>query len=463
MNGDYLSYSTFKNRFIGPQLDANHEANDSRIKEITQVISALAQNPNTAEIAQEAYEDIANIIEESVAPYLKYLEVPEGQEALDPKELYKYVSERFVKTINNTKGDNIAKVLVHSFKEDVNIPFSNQNFYVAFVRDIITKMNNEFITRYYSGIGAVLAPSHGIIQLYQSPNGTIRSQEDVISRALNQNYLKNPDVAGTMTNDEIIADYIQNAYAPRKVAWSDIEIGDTVLLRPKKRIDLNKMYASNAEMFNMAMKSVQKQLGTVVEDKANLELAIENKIIRFLAFSILDSSGQAADLSHSETADAIKRMNLAEELLNGDYSTIDLNRFNDFNLNIDPKITAGDVMTGSLGYFAKKLETPIDYYRFKRDGAVYKDFRVPRDLKPSSLKYTLSNGITKNQYDLDSVRLLFKLNEVIENGLTHESDPDVALLQEFSEYIFNGYDSNNFYTDIEDKNFVKQLRKYLGK
>ena len=58
MNGDYLSYSTFKNRFIGPQLDANHEANDSRIKEITQVISALAQNPNTAEIAQEAYEEI---------------------------------------------------------------------------------------------------------------------------------------------------------------------------------------------------------------------------------------------------------------------------------------------------------------------------------------------------------------------------------------------------------------------
>ena len=88
----------------------------------------MAQNPNTAEIAQEAYEDIANIIEESVAPYLNYLEVPEGQEALDPKELYKYVSERFVKTISNTKGDNIAKVLVHSFKEDVNIPFSNQNF-----------------------------------------------------------------------------------------------------------------------------------------------------------------------------------------------------------------------------------------------------------------------------------------------------------------------------------------------
>ena len=56
------------------------------------------------------------------------------------------------------------------------------------------------------------------------------------------------------------------------------------------------------------------------------------------------------------------------------------------------------------------------YYRFKRDGVVYKDFRVPRDLKPSSLKYTLNNGETKNQYDLDSVRLLFKLNEVIKNG-----------------------------------------------
>ena len=89
-------------------------------------------------------------------PYLRYLAIDDKTERIDSEGLYDYIAERFVKTLNNTKGDNIAKVLVHSFEQDLKIPFSNQNFYVAFVRDIITKMNNEFITRYYSGIGQYL-------------------------------------------------------------------------------------------------------------------------------------------------------------------------------------------------------------------------------------------------------------------------------------------------------------------
>ena len=58
---------------MGPQLDANHEANESQIREVSQVIAALAQNGNTAVMAQEAYENIAKVIQKSIQPYKKYL------------------------------------------------------------------------------------------------------------------------------------------------------------------------------------------------------------------------------------------------------------------------------------------------------------------------------------------------------------------------------------------------------
>jgi hypothetical protein len=181
-----LAYYAFESRMMGPQLDASHEADESEIKEVTQVISALAQNSQTAHLAMEAYQNIANVIENAARPYLRYMKDGEN---INKTGLYKYLSDKFVKTIENSKGDTIAKVLVQAFKDDVNIPFSNQNFFVPFVRDIITRMNNEFITRHYSGTGAVLIPSHGMIQLYDVPqaDGTsqIITQGDLVKQALN--------------------------------------------------------------------------------------------------------------------------------------------------------------------------------------------------------------------------------------------------------------------------------------
>jgi len=38
-----LAYYTFNNRFMGPQLDASHHADESKIKEVTQVIGAISK------------------------------------------------------------------------------------------------------------------------------------------------------------------------------------------------------------------------------------------------------------------------------------------------------------------------------------------------------------------------------------------------------------------------------------
>lgn len=238
-----LAYYTFNNRFMGPQLDASHHADESKIKEVTQVISALSQNASTAHIAQEAYQDIANVIKKAMAPYENHMKSNiEG----DKDKLYKYLSEKFVKTIAMSKGDNIAKILVHSFSKDMNIPFSNQNFYAPFVKEIITKMNNEFITRYYSGTGAILIPSHGIVQLYDVPikvegvttGYRIATQADLAKEALKpENIILDESIK---TNQDLINNYINNLLKDEPTTWDKIQLGDTIRLESSVSQTLSK-------------------------------------------------------------------------------------------------------------------------------------------------------------------------------------------------------------------------------
>ena len=254
-NSDPLLYSTYKGRFMGPQLDANHTADSSQIKEITQVISALAQNGSTSDLATEAYQDIANVIKKSAAPYLKYMiprvtKVINGQEVevegtIAKDDLYKYIAGKFINTVLNSKGNNLTKTLLESFSSDVKgsfgdakIPFSNQNFFQQFVRDIITRMNNEFITRYYSGIGAILNPSHGIIQLYEDSSGNIHTQADVYKKAIKE-YDPNKYLPGVINNNiDIFNKHIEENFKPIDTTRGKIQLGDTVI-EDGKQIQLN--------------------------------------------------------------------------------------------------------------------------------------------------------------------------------------------------------------------------------
>ena len=221
-NGQPLTYATFESRFMGPQLDASHETDTSEIKEITQIISALAQNGFTSDLAREAYEDIASIIKQAAKPYIKNL-------LGNNNNLYNYLAEKFIQSVANSEEDSIAKSLVSNLKQDgIKIPFSNQNFFNSFVKDVITRMNSDFISRYYPGIGAILSPSQGMIQMYDIPiidetgqiiGWNVVNQKELITNALDSG------IEG-LTNEEIIQNYLNNVLAPIEV--NSFEIGDTI-------------------------------------------------------------------------------------------------------------------------------------------------------------------------------------------------------------------------------------------
>lgn len=217
---DKLMYSTFEHRHMGPQLDAGHDSDGSEVREITQVISALAQNMDSAEKANEVYQSLAKIIEKAAEPYKKILFNGSSDDIFD------YVSKKFFDTILTSKNVSLAKTIMESFPADVQIPYSNQNFFQLFVKDVITRMNNEFITRYYSGIGAVLNPSHNMIQIYEDKLGNTYSYSDLSKEALT-NYNGRAD---DKTNNEIITQHISNIFQNESVSWDKIQPGDSIII-----------------------------------------------------------------------------------------------------------------------------------------------------------------------------------------------------------------------------------------
>lgn len=220
-----LGYFTVTNRHYGPQLDANHHADLSKIREITQIVSALAQNPRTAYLAEEVYNDLAKIIETSLEDYKQYLR---GLNKSQIKLLSRKLSDQLFDAIEGTRNVGLAQTIAESFKAGQLIPFSNQHFFQIFVRDMITRMNNDFISRYYHGIGAVLNPSHNIIQVFQK-NGSAITQQDLLIEAINK-YRENPYTLDDRipTNDEIFQEYIREQFPDEPITMDKINPGDII-------------------------------------------------------------------------------------------------------------------------------------------------------------------------------------------------------------------------------------------
>ena len=213
-------YSSFDNKYMGPQLDANHDSDGSEVKEVSQVLSALAQNGFTGELAEDVYNSLAQIIKTSAEPYVNKI----NSEKLN--DLSKLLSKKFFDSVTKSDNVSLAKSILETFDQGKIIPFSNQNFFQLFVRDVISRMNNEFISRYYSGIAAILNPSHNMIQVYEDVNGNVYSQEDISYEAI-ENY----DKSLNLTSDQIINNYINTKFKSVSVLAEEINPGDTVKVK----------------------------------------------------------------------------------------------------------------------------------------------------------------------------------------------------------------------------------------
>ncbi|MGV8961975.1 MAG: hypothetical protein ACOH2V_01160 [Candidatus Saccharimonadaceae bacterium] len=220
---------------MGVQLDASHDIAGSKMKEVTQLISALSQNPDTADRANEMYIVLAETIELAMEPYLKQIKDITPDKL---KKLYASLSRDLVRKLSTSDTQGLAKAIAETFEYGKVLPFSNQNFFSSFIKNLVTQMNQDFITRYYPGTGAILTPSHKIIQLLQNAQGEVFTQGDLRVLAINEyktlNYLitENDGNGGVSekrpTTEEIIDNYIDIHFPDSSVNADELQLEDSV-------------------------------------------------------------------------------------------------------------------------------------------------------------------------------------------------------------------------------------------
>lgn len=162
-----LHHAKFNTVSFGKQLDANHHSDQADIREMTQTISTLAANGHTYHLAEEAYNEIGSLVEESIKKLSRYLTAYE-QKGLE--ESIHSISESLVNTLSKEADTGSTKSYIDLFMTKMQttmLPISDRRFYQPFVKSVLESLNKSAIRRRYSGLGGILNPTSNIFQVYE--------------------------------------------------------------------------------------------------------------------------------------------------------------------------------------------------------------------------------------------------------------------------------------------------------
>lgn len=156
----------------GEQLNAEHEANKSKITRGTQLLQDLAQKGYTSELVTDVYESIARAMKISSDEFNELQQMLEAYDPTKDKEnkLYFLISEKIIKSLS-TDGTNLElQTLVGALKAEsdalrqpAGLPLS------LIVNDVIKSIApelNHVIKQKDSGMMGVLNGASGFVQVY---------------------------------------------------------------------------------------------------------------------------------------------------------------------------------------------------------------------------------------------------------------------------------------------------------
>lgn len=160
-----LSTFTINTASFGVQLDANHHSDLADVREMSQTISTLASGGQTTNLAQHAYNSIADLVDMSLKKVNKYLSAAEHEGVQKSIEL---ISEKLVQKLATEDSIASTAAFIEMFANDVSVqlPVSDRRFYKEFIKTILEDLNKSSIIRRYSGLGGVLNPASNIMQIY---------------------------------------------------------------------------------------------------------------------------------------------------------------------------------------------------------------------------------------------------------------------------------------------------------
>lgn len=166
-----LSYFQANSALFGQQLDANHEADQAEITELSQTISALAALGHTRHYADQAYKEISRIIEDSIKNHTFVLDTMSIKQK---DKLFGDISKKLIKALSKDRKINLAQSIIQDLLEESLssgqnpiIPFSDPNFYKNLTKEILSNLNKTSLKRKYMGLAGILNPASNILQLYR--------------------------------------------------------------------------------------------------------------------------------------------------------------------------------------------------------------------------------------------------------------------------------------------------------
>lgn len=255
-NDDELKTIKMHTRYMGVQMDAEHDLDHAEVTEMTQLISALSQSGFTSHLVNDIYTTIGAVINEALADYNgaidSYLRAKyTGDETLIEQEklkIYKLLGKVFIESFESDDRDTIGLAQAFVLKAskalkdgnfEYRLPFSADTVNGIFISTVSSMINKSGIKRKYDGFAGVLSPAYNQIQFYRVGGKTYmyRKFAELVSDMGITGYDKiNND--GSITHvsavDAAMNDYIINGKPNpflKKIGQNEIDFEDTIVIR----------------------------------------------------------------------------------------------------------------------------------------------------------------------------------------------------------------------------------------
>ena len=168
-NKDTLQTFEISTKYGGVIMDADHEIEDSEVREMGQLVSALMQEGNSASEAKEIYTEIGEVVYENVKTYI------DASENIDKTDLYNRLGDALLKAFATQDRDviGLAQAFISKFEQGdqkYQIPFSSATIAPAFMSAISSVLTKQGIRRTFPGVGAVQVPGRGVMMTYKLGN-----------------------------------------------------------------------------------------------------------------------------------------------------------------------------------------------------------------------------------------------------------------------------------------------------
>lgn len=180
-NNEDLNFIRVNMTYSGIQLDPTHQADNSTVSLMTQVMSALADRGYTKEYADQVYSALGEITREAIEPFFDAYSVLLKTKSKD--SIVNLISEQIVDSFKGSKinSDNLLQTISLNLYNLIqqrgkgNITSESLEGLVPWSENSVGNLINSTVTSTINKLGiriktfgtlSVLNPSHGTIQLY---------------------------------------------------------------------------------------------------------------------------------------------------------------------------------------------------------------------------------------------------------------------------------------------------------